>query len=66
MKAKPLRELHNALHDYGTVISGQFPSFYETKLANRTGRLIARDNGSTGYIKIVGRSQCHVQFNING
>ena len=60
-----LQTLHNACHDYGTIISGEFPSLDAVLKANREGRLVARDLNRAGWIKIVGENACNIEFEVD-
>ena len=65
MTQQQLKELRNACHDYGKVTSGEFPTETALLKAKSEGRLVAKDTGENGYIKIVGENECHITFDIN-
>jgi len=65
MTYKELRQLYDACHDYGTVVSGEWPTWLAVKSAKSEGRLVGRDAGENGYIKIVGSDECHITFKVD-
>lgn len=65
MNIKQVESLYNACHDYGTIIAGEFPTLDAVIDAHAEGRLLAKDNIEDGSLKIVGRDECHIEFDIN-
>ena len=65
LNMKELESLYNACHDYGTVVSGEFPSLDAVIDAHADRRLDAQDDIETGFLTITGRDACYITFDIN-
>jgi len=65
MTYKELRQLYDACHDYGTVVSGEWPTWSAVKSAKSENRLVALDLADHGFIKIVGTDECHITFKVD-
>ena len=65
LNLKQLEMLYNACHDFGTVVSGEFPTLDAVIDARADKRLEARDHIEIGYMKITGRDKCYITFDIN-
>jgi len=64
MTLKQLRSLYDTCHDYGTVISGDWPTWTAVRKARQEGRIVARDDYNTGSIRIAGKDECHLEFDV--
>ena len=60
-----LQTLYNACHDFGEVVSGEFPSFDAVVLAKKEGRLESEDCFESGFLAITGKDECHIFFEID-
>ena len=64
MTIQQLRRLHNACHDYGKVLSGEFPNWEQTRQARKENRIVCWDNFTKGFLKITGENKCVVTFDM--
>ena len=60
-----VKKLYNACHDFGKVVSGEFPSLDAVILALDEDRLEYRDYFQQGFFKITGQDACHIAFQID-
>lgn len=65
MNIKQVEMLYNACHDFGTMITGEFPTLDAVIDAHADGRLRGVDNFDSGSLMIEGKDACHIEFKID-
>lgn len=55
----------NCCHDFGEVISGEFPTKEQTFRANYERRLEIEDSYYQGFLKIEGENECFINWSVN-
>ena len=62
MQIEEVTNLYNACHDYGKVVTGEFPTLDAVLLALDENRLQCWDSFNNGYLTITGKDACHIVF----